>query len=265
MAKSQNKLIQALLKRTQLTVVDIETSGMMEEILSSGAAQRGVILQVGGVHTPGLGSKDIRSFEYTPHPAAQGVNITSDWLNAYKGSTAYGLHGISTPFPGFPGNLNSVKEIRQRLSALYPSSSKGLLLGYNLRNFDLPFIQSRVGWSPAFQQQGQIVDVMQLAKRSMPGLKSYALADVAKALNIKTQGTALHQSVADSMLTLQVFNKLSNRGDIGLGEILKRIHGVQSIGQMKEQEYWHNKNREYWRSKEAAMTDGIKIPNYSMM
>ena len=237
----------------------------MEEVLSSGATHQGVILQLGGVHAAGIGDKG-STFQFSPHPGVQGVKIDTPWLEKYKTSKAYTeLHGIGTPFPGFTGNLNSAREIRNKLSSIYPSGTKGLLLGYNLKKFDLPFIQSRIGWSPAFQQQAQIIDVMQMAKRQMPGLKSYALGDVAKALGVKMHGAAMHQSVTDSMVTLEVFRRLSKKGDVGLGEVLRRVHGVHSLDQMKEQEYWHKRNQQYWRAKEAAaMEPTMFIPHERM-
>lgn len=247
----QNKLIQSLLRKTPLTVLDIETSGLSEDILSSGATHRGVILQVGGLQVPGMGSKETKKFQSMVDPTGQKIKIGKEWLEAYKVSSAFTeLHGITTPFPGYVGKMESSKGIKEKLAALFPSSSKGLLIGHNIRKFDLPFIQERFGWSPMMSQQGQIIDLMDIAKEVMPGLSSYKLKDIAKSLRIKIP-VGLHQSLVDSELTMEVFKKIAPRS-AKLGEVLKRLHGVRSLEQVKFQEYWNKKNKEHWRSMEAG-------------
>jgi DNA polymerase III epsilon subunit-like protein len=244
-----NKLIQALLKRTPLSVLDVETSGWMEDILESGATHKGVVLQIGGV---GVTGKTINKFETLVNPAGQGVKINKEWLEAYKKSEAYtSLHGIGTPFPGYTGKLASVKEVQQKLSGLFGPESKGLLLGYNLKKFDLPFLQERIGWSPTLQQQHQIIDVMQLAKKSIPGLKSYALPDVAKMLGIKVP-TGLHQSLTDSILTLAVFRDKRISGDSSIGNVLKMLHDIPDINRLNQQIKFDKMQSEYRKARIAA-------------
>ena len=251
---SQSKFIRSLLEKTPLTVLDIETSGWLEKVLAGGTTHKGAVLEVGALQTFGLG-KPISEYQAFVDPRGQGIKISSEWTKEYSKSKAFTqLHGIASPFPGFQGKIAKVGEVQKKLSAMFPAQGKGLLLGYGIKKFDIPFLRERGIWSPGVSQQAQIVDVWEMAKRSFPKLKRHDLPTVATALGIKVP-TGLHRSLTDSYLTLEVFNKLSSgryARRSGIGEIVKAVHGVTSLEQIKKQEYWDQVNQEYWRSREAA-------------
>jgi DNA polymerase III epsilon subunit-like protein len=225
MAQGKNKIIENLLKKTPVSFLDIETSGFLDDL------QKGVVLQVGGVSLPGLFEEKARTFEHLVDPFSQGVKIEKEWLEEYRKSKAYSLHGISSPFPGYKGKLIEVPEVKRNLEKLFGKEHSGLLLGYNLKSFDIPFLRERIGWSPELFQQQKIVDVMQIAQRMLPGLESYSLENVAKALKISSS-SGYHMALADSQVTLQIFRALAKKEGFGeksgLGTLLREMHGINS-------------------------------------
>ena len=77
------------------------------------------------------------------------------------------------------------------------------LCSYNA-GFDLEFLNNelRIIGSPLLRDT-QVVDVLKMSKRLLPGLKRYALWFVAESLGIKN--TQLHRAFSDVELTLTVF------------------------------------------------------------
>ena len=246
---SQGQVIKQLLGRTPVTALDIETSGFMEKVLGSGVTHKGVVLEVGGLKTLGMG-QHASEYQAFVDPRGQGVPLSEEWLQEYKRSKAFNeLHGIATPFPGFQGKIEKIGEVKKKLTAMFPPSGQGLLIGYGAKKFDIPFLRERVGWSPGVSQQGQIVDVMEMAQRALPKLKDYKQITVASALGIKTSRGPLHRSLSDSDLTLQIFYKLSTgryAKKSGIGEILKGVYGAKAFDQSKEmiqQTYWEGSGK----------------------
>jgi len=82
------------------------------------------------------------------------------------------------------------------------------LCSYNA-GFDLEFLNNelRIIGSPLLRDT-QVVDVLKMSKRLLPGLKRYALWFVAESLGIKN--TQLHRAFSDVELTLAVFYRLKD-------------------------------------------------------
>ncbi|MGD0336418.1 MAG: exonuclease domain-containing protein [Candidatus Omnitrophota bacterium] len=80
------------------------------------------------------------------------------------------------------------------------------LCAYNA-GFDIEFLNNELalaGESPLISLE--VVDILKMAKRLLPGLERYALWFVAEKLGIKVQ--QMHRALADVELTLNVFYKL---------------------------------------------------------
>ncbi len=86
--------------------------------------------------------------------------------------------------------------------------SGSCLTAYNAP-FDIAFLCSELGLIDKQLPQGlQIADILTMAKRMLPHLKSYALWFVAKSLGINT--IQEHRALSDVRMTAEVFNHLNS-------------------------------------------------------
>ncbi len=86
---------------------------------------------------------------------------------------------------------------------------KSNVVGHNVK-FDLGFLMHELLRLNLNLKKGlRAHDTMQMARRTLPGLASYSLANVARCLNIIT--IQQHRAMADVHLTFEVFNRLVTR------------------------------------------------------
>jgi hypothetical protein len=232
--------------------LDTETSQVKDEVLANGMTQQRVLLQVGGVRSQGLYGKKVEHFEHLVTPHGQGVNINKEWMQAYTSGEAFrSVHGIDPLGPG----AKSLEDVRATLSRSFPLSGNNVLLAYNAP-YDMKVLRDNLKWSPAFEQQKNVIDVLKLARRELPGLKSYKQEDVARALGIKVAGK-VHQAGYDAQLTMEIFKKLAKKRNSSAMSELRRIYGITSTEKWYENRRLERLAKKYAPSTPPAPTRGV--------
>ncbi len=117
------------------------------------------------------------------------------------------IHGIT---PEMVETAVPFGEVAEEVEEILRSSN--LVLGYNIK-FDLDFLRVEFDRIGRKMPPIQYIDVLEVARRLLPGRRSYKLSSLARALGFESQG--FHWAEDDVRATAYVFFRLLN--DTGLG------------------------------------------------
>lgn len=163
----------------EITIFDTETTG-----LEPASGDR--IVEIAGIRLKG--EQKLGVFQTLIDP---GRPISAAAF-AVNGISVKMLEGAPKPEDAIPQFLDFIKG--------------SFLCSYNAA-FDLEFLNSELKIMGSSPWEGiEVVDILKMARRLMPGLERYALWFVAERLGIKTKQQ--HRAFSDVELTLGVFNKL---------------------------------------------------------
>ncbi|WP_051563143.1 exonuclease domain-containing protein [Butyrivibrio sp. LB2008] len=108
--------------------------------------------------------------------------------------------------------LNSAPSFREVYYKFKQYVGNFILVGYNIRGFDLPLLNTRVNLLNGEKISVHYIDLYQHVRGIFPGLKDYKLTTVAQQLGIDTSGA--HNALSDCFITYNVFTKIRESGKI---------------------------------------------------
>ncbi|MBQ8468742.1 MAG: ribonuclease H-like domain-containing protein [Clostridia bacterium] len=94
----------------------------------------------------------------------------------------------------------------EALQDFYKFTRGAVLVGYNV-NFDYSFLMTQ-GKQAQYNFDNKTYDCLDLARRSVKGLKNYKLGTIAKELGVSLENA--HSALADTIATAEVFIKLAD-------------------------------------------------------
>jgi len=106
-------------------------------------------------------------------------------------------------------NTNMVKgapKIEEALGGFLNFVGDSILVGHNIKSFDMRFIRGNAEKCLGRCVHNELVDTYQLARRCIPGLKSYKLEKLAKYYGVSYAGA--HRALADCYITYQIYKRL---------------------------------------------------------
>ena len=171
-----------LYKTEDFIVVDIETTGL--------SAYKGdAIIELAAERL--RGGQVIGEFEHFINP---GVPINPD---------AEAVHGISNFFIQEHG-----RPLEEIIPKFFQFAQGAVLVGHNIVNFDLSFINKHLDELALPRLESPVVDTLRLARRTL-SLPNYKLGTVARHLGVSYDGA--HRAMRDVAITRQVFLELLRR------------------------------------------------------
>ena len=159
------------------------------------------------------------------------IDVETTGLSAWGGDRIIEIAALKikklTPVSQFYSLINPQREISwgayqvngisQTMVAEAPLASEVLpeflqflgeahVVGHNIK-FDLGFLINELALLGLnFKEDIVVLDTMHMARKVVPGLASYSLGNVARALDVKI--TKRHRAMADVNLTFEVFHRL---------------------------------------------------------
>ena len=102
--------------------------------------------------------------------------------------------------------VRDAPEIGTALSGFLEFAGKEVLVGHNIHSFDMNFV-----YDAALEQFGKkvdndYIDTLYLAKRCLPGLKSYRLTDLAAYFSVSAEGA--HRALNDCLMNQKCYEEL---------------------------------------------------------
>jgi len=167
------------ISEVEFTVFDTETTGLQPQ-------EGDRIVEIAAIRIKG--DKILGTFESLANPG----RAISD--------AAFEVNHIT------PMMIKGAPKIEAILPEFLAFCGNSCLCSYNA-GFDMGFLNhelKRMGRD--FLRQAQIVDILKMSRRLLPGLERYALWFVAQQLGLKEQQQ--HRALSDVRLTLGVFNRL---------------------------------------------------------
>ena len=106
----------------------------------------------------------------------------------------------------FDKDVVGAPKAEEALQDFYKFTRGAILVGYNVA-FDYSFLMTQ-GKQSRYNFDNKTYDCLDLARRSIKGLKNYKLATVAKELGVSLENA--HSALADTIATAEVFIKLAD-------------------------------------------------------
>jgi DNA polymerase III epsilon subunit family exonuclease len=168
--------------------------------------------------------------------------------------------------------LKDAPEICQVMPKFLDFVSGSCLAAYNAP-FDIAFLSSELrSIKRQLPEELQVIDVLTMAKRMLPGLERYALWFVSKALGIDS--IQEHRALSDVQITVGVFTRLNSmlikRGILDFGQFVslfglssKLIDNINSVKIARIQEALDSRLRlkiKYLARHNAQLTEREVIP-----
>jgi DNA polymerase III epsilon subunit len=136
----------------------------------------------------------------------QRLGVFQSFINPHRpvSAGAYAVNRISDEM------LQDAPELEEVLPRFFEFIKGSTLCSYN-SCFDMGFLRNEAGLFPVrnFVQavdEAEVIDVLKIARKVLPGISSHSLCYVARALDISQSQE--HRALADVELTLQVFERL---------------------------------------------------------
>ncbi|MFH1338431.1 MAG: exonuclease domain-containing protein [Candidatus Omnitrophota bacterium] len=166
----------------EFAVFDVETTGLEPELGDR-------IVEVGAIRLKGR--EVLGTFHSLINPGKRAIS-----------PAAYAVNQITTDM------LKDAPDTSEVLPKFLDFISSSCLAAYNAP-FDFGFLTSELKLiNRGLAEELQIVDVLIMAKRILPGLERYALWFVAEKLGINT--IQEHRAFSDVRLTVEIFNRLNS-------------------------------------------------------
>lgn len=124
--------------------------------------------------------------------------------------------------------VRDAPQIGTALSGFLEFAGKDVLVGHNIHSFDLNFVYDAVSVLFGKEVDNDYIDTLYMARRCLPGLKSYKLTDIAAHFGISSAGA--HRALNDCKMNQKCYEELGRlEGEAGLelcprcgGELVKR-------------------------------------------
>lgn len=187
----------------EIVFLDLETTGLnpnRDEIIEIGAikVKNGVILEEF--------QELIRSKRPIPDEAIKIHGITNDMLK------------------------EGGKDLGEVLDAFLKFIGDRKLVGHNLVNFDLKFLNFSLKREKGIKLTNPVEDTLKLAKVSLSHLKKHNLNTVAQYLGYYVDTSTLHRSVADSEVCAEVYRRIVLGRSPRYQQILKELMPLAALG-----------------------------------
>lgn len=167
------------LRDNEIVVFDFETTGL-------NAYEGDRIVEIGAVKV--INGAIVQSFRTLVNPE----------IHIPESSSA--VHKI------FDKDVIGAPTIDKALQDFYKFTRGAILVGYNV-SFDYSFLMTQ-GKACRYNFDNQTYDCLELARKSIKGLKNYKLGTIAKQLGVSLENA--HSALADTIATAEVFIKLAD-------------------------------------------------------
>ena len=157
------------------------------------------------VETTGLSPKDgdrIVEIGALRYKNGQALDSFSSLLNPQRPVSpgAFAVNRISQEM------LKDAPTAAEVLPKFLEFAGNGCLAGYNV-GFDMGFLEAELGlFGQALPEDTAVVDIIQMARRTFPGLSSYGLGNFSRWLGCPEPQD--HRALSDVRMTVQVFSRL---------------------------------------------------------